>query len=328
MNIIAGKQAAPLKAVIYGPEGIGKSTLAAKWPYPLFIDIEKGTSFLDVMRTETPDTFAGVEQIIKELIKDSHGAGTLVIDAADSLEKLIVRHVCDKAGKAGIEDFGYGKGWVASHECFTRFLDLLDSLRLKQGMHIVFIAHAWMRKFEQPDEAGAYDRWELKLDKRASGSIKDWADLVLFANYKTLVVEQENGKAKAQGGSRVLRTSHHPCWDAKDRTGTLKDEMPLDFKSIAHLFKTEPTKETPKADPTTDGADPALSPVEPSGMLGKLIALAKAGGVKRSELEACGVLKGMVPKGTKLEDWNDASLSKFVTHWDKVVEMIETKVRK
>ena len=45
-----------------------------------------------------------------------------------------------------------------------------------------------MRKFEQPDELGAYDRWELKLDKNTAPLVKEWADMVLFANYKTVVV--------------------------------------------------------------------------------------------------------------------------------------------
>ena len=34
------------------------------------------------------------------------------------------------------------------------------------GINVVLTAHAQIRKFEQPDEMGAYDRYELKLGKR------------------------------------------------------------------------------------------------------------------------------------------------------------------
>ena len=60
-----------------------------------------------------------------------------------------------------------------------------------------------MRKFEQPDELGAYDRWELKLGKKTSSQIsplvKEWADMVLFANYKTyaVAVDKDGKKFKA-----------------------------------------------------------------------------------------------------------------------------------
>ena len=87
---------------------------------------------------------------------------------------------------------------------------------------MVLTAHAQIKKFEQPDELGAYDRWELKLEKKTAPLTKEWADMVLFANYKTMVVNVDNqgaakGKNKAQGGQRVMFTTHHPAWDAKNR---------------------------------------------------------------------------------------------------------------
>ena len=55
LNIQKGISAAPPKVVIYGPEGIGKSTLASKFPAPLFIDVEEGTGRMDVARLTLPD---------------------------------------------------------------------------------------------------------------------------------------------------------------------------------------------------------------------------------------------------------------------------------
>lgn len=114
----------------------------------------------------------------------------------------------------------------------NRLSDLIDL-----GINVVITAHAAMRKFEQPDEMGAYDRWELKTQKKVAPLLKEWADMVLFANYKTLVVNVDNqgaakGKNKAQGGKRVMYTSHHPCWDAKNRHG-LPEELPFEYAQIA-----------------------------------------------------------------------------------------------
>ena len=73
---------------------------------------------------------------------------------------------------------------------------------------MVLTAHAQIRKFEQPDELGAYDRWELKLGKKTSSQtsplIKEWADMLLFANYKTfsVAVDDKGKKRKAQGGEQ------------------------------------------------------------------------------------------------------------------------------
>lgn len=71
--------------------------------------------------------------------------------------------------------------------------------------------------------------------------------MVLFANYKTIVTKIE-GKNKVQGGSRVMYTSHHPCWDAKNRYG-LPDEIPMDYEAIRGVIEDAPGKETPQAWP-------------------------------------------------------------------------------
>ncbi len=70
-----------------------------------------------------------------------------------------------RASEEGIEDFGYGNGYVYAKEEFGRFLNRLSGV-VDAGINVVLTAHAQIRKFEQPDEMGAYDRYELKLGKR------------------------------------------------------------------------------------------------------------------------------------------------------------------
>jgi hypothetical protein len=168
--------------------------------------------------------------------------GTLVIDTADWAEKLCSEDLCAKSQKAGIEDFGYGKGYVYLSEDFGKLLNTLEEI-VNMGVNVVFTAHAQMRKFEQPDETGSYDRWEMKLKKYTAPLLKEWADTVLFVNYQTYVVNVDGkgaakGKNKAQGGKRVMYTCHHPCWDAKNRYN-LPPETEFDFSVIAPFIPTK-----------------------------------------------------------------------------------------
>ena len=58
LTITRGPVRSAMKVVIYGPEGIGKTTLASRFPNPLFIDTEGSTKFLDVARTPPPKSWA------------------------------------------------------------------------------------------------------------------------------------------------------------------------------------------------------------------------------------------------------------------------------
>lgn len=255
MKISRGVQAGPQKVVLYGPEGIGKSTFGAQFPQPLFLDVEGGTRHMDVARVDPPPaSWTALLETVREFLQEGSFA-TLVLDTADWAEQMCVKHICSKNQKSGVEDFGYGKGYVYLAEEFGRLLDLLSQV-IAAGANVVILAHAKMRKFEQPDEMGAYDRWELKLSKQVAPMVKEWADMLLFANYKTMVVTTGEGKsmkAKAQGqGRRVLYTTHHACWDAKNRHG-LADELPLEYGQIAHCI---PSLAPPAAAPAEAAPPP------------------------------------------------------------------------
>ncbi len=238
MQITKGKRARAQKVVVYGPEGIGKSTFAAQFPEPLFIDTEGSTDNMDVSRLDKPSSYTMLKNEIAWVKANPTVCKTLVIDTIDWAESLVIADVCAQHGKKGIEDFGWGNGYTYTKEEMGRLLNQLGEL-VDLGINVVLTAHAQMRKFEQPDEMGSYDRWELKLGKKTSSQtaplVKEWADMVLFANYKTVVMTADNGKKKATGGQRVLYTQHHPAWDAKNRHG-LPEEMPFDYAGITHIF--------------------------------------------------------------------------------------------
>ena len=194
LSISRGPRLRALGIVLYGPEGIGKSTLASQFPAPVFIDLEHGTDTMDVARTDTPKSFNDVLNLMM-LIADEEDFKTVVIDTADKLEQLITAHVLEVHHLNSIEDAGYGKGYTYVAEEFSKFLRVCGQL-IEAGKNVVIVAHAMMRKFEQPDEMGAYDRWELKLSKKAAPLVKEWADMVLFLNYKTTVITDDKTKSK------------------------------------------------------------------------------------------------------------------------------------
>lgn len=234
MRITAGKINRPQKGVIYGCEGVGKSTFASKFPKPIFADLEGGTAHLDVQRADI-SSWEELLTTIDELSKDSHGFKTFIMDTADWAERMCAVFLCKKYKKTGIEDFGYGKGYAYLAEEYAGMLARLTALQ-NSGMHVVLLAHSAIRKLELPEETGSYDHYELKCSKTVSPLVKEWADGLLFANYRTTVIANSDGKGKAVGGKeRVLYTEHTAFCDAKNRWG-LSGILPLSFESVAEIF--------------------------------------------------------------------------------------------
>lgn len=266
MQITRGKIPSAKKVVIYGPEGIGKSTFASRFPDPVFIDTEGSTKDMDVARLPEASSWQMITEEIEYIRTNPNTCRTIVVDTIDWAERMCVEHICQKHRKNGIEDFGYGNGYVYVAEEFGRFLNKLEEV-VKAGVNVVLTAHSQVRKFEQPDEMGAYDRYELKLGKKTSSQtsplVKEWADMLLFANYKTYSVatDDKGKKFKAQGGERVLYTSHHSCWDAKNRYG-LPDQVPFSYDSIAHIIQGDTTMRPEGNVQTTTSNTTPTAPVQ------------------------------------------------------------------
>lgn len=238
LQVVRGKERSPVKAVIYGTEGVGKTTLAAQWPSPLILDTEKGSKQLDVARVHVK-SWQDLMTALRELAVDTHGAQTVVIDSLDWAEKLCKQHVCQSHGKKSLEDWPYGKGLVLWAETFSTLLDAADRL-VELGLHVVLVAHSKSVRVAPPDQTEGYDRYELDLDKRNAPGAKEWADLLLFLNYRTKVIEGSDGRARGIGGKdRVMFAERAAAYDAKNRFG-LPAEMPVAFEHLAGLFTDAP----------------------------------------------------------------------------------------
>lgn len=349
MDIFKGKILSAQKVVVYGPEGIGKSTFASLFQKPLFIDIENSTNNLDVDRLRQPKSWSELAEQVKEFSQDPHGYKTLVIDTIDWAELLCIQHVCAAAGKSGIEDFGYGKGYTYVKEQFGKFLNALTDIGQKRGVNIVLTAHARLSKFEQPDEAGAYDRYTLKLTDSPKVStaalVKEWADAMLFVNYKTYVVtDEKTKKAKATGGRRVMYTQHNPCWDAKNRWG-LPEEVDFDYSVIAPYIpdiSDEFTKVYEQAEKARNKAaidaildedaasapsvanaapaphtEPPVEPPEPRQIPEALRRLMDANGITEHDIQIAVANNNYYPVDMPVADYDDDFIQgKLIAGWD------------
>lgn len=332
-EITSGKIESAQKVVVYGPEGIGKSTFAAFFPGGLFVDTEGSTKHLSVDRLPAPTSWDMINRQISWVLENKP-CKTLIIDTADWAERLCKEYVIMQNGWKSIEDPGYGKGFTVLAEVWGRFLNRLQEVT-DSGIHVVLTAHAMMRKFEQPDELGAYDRWELKLEKKTAGLTKEWADLVLFANYKTTVITDSKTKSKmATGGERVMYTTHHPAWDAKNRMG-LAEELPFSYSEIRHIFsetppQVEPKKEEPKPQETPSAEPPKETvspPVEkpqddkPEVLPQALWDLMQADGITVENLLEAIYRYGHYPRDTTLEiiASNPGYLENTIANWSAKV---------
>lgn len=360
LNISRGRIAKAQKVVIYGPEGIGKSTFLSKFPGVVFIDTEGSTAHMDVYRTERPTSWAMlISQVtaLKEHPPINGDFRTLAIDTADWAEKLCTAATCAKHKVGGIEDFGYGKGYTYNAEEFGKLLNLLQDL-IDKGINVAISAHAMMRKFEQPDEMGAYDRWELKCDKRISSMLKEWADMVLFANYETYVISPDNKmeKKKAVGGKRVMYTTHHACWDAKNRFD-LPEKVEFSFDSIAGVIPNMAANTSTKQESaqlhypencTAEELKSALSDMHekaaqeqrgdkqpnaadsiPDSVPKALADLMRMDGVTLSEVQEAVAARGYYPRGTPFTGYDpDFVQAVLIESWDGVRGFIFKNLRK
>ena len=238
-EISQGIQNTAQRVVIYGVEGIGKTLLAAKFPKPVFIDTEGSTKRYALRRLPAPTSWNMLFDEIRYVTQNHmrEDIGTLVIDTLDWAELLAITHLCDAFSKNGLEDFGYGNGYTYLKEEMAKLLKLLDEV-IDCRVHVVLTAHAQLRKQEMPGEMGSYDRWEIKLGKKTTNQVaplvKEWCDMLLFLNYKTVMVAKDDKGQKftAMGGQqRMMYCTHTAAWDAKNRHG-LPDEAEMDYRVL------------------------------------------------------------------------------------------------
>jgi hypothetical protein len=215
------------RIMLYGVEGIGKSTFGAGAPNPIFILTEDGLGSLKVDHFPIAKTVDDVMSAIGTLHAEKHDFATVVIDSLDWLENIIWHEV---ESKYDAKELAYGKGAIITADRWREILDGLDALRNDRNMAVILIAHSTIKRFDSP-EVEPYDRYQPKLQERSGAVIREWADAVLFANYKTVIKKDDVGFNKTSNrgistGERLLYTSERPAYMAKNRYN-LPDVIPM-----------------------------------------------------------------------------------------------------
>lgn len=251
--VTKGRIESPPCVLLYGPDGVGKSSFAAGAPNPIFFGPEKGSDHLDVARFPAAKKFAEVFAAIEALKNEQHNYKTLAIDSLDWLEPLLFREICEEYKCKTIEhaNGGYGKGYVEAQVRWGKLKDAIEDLRVSRQFNIILIGHSDIVNFADPSNQSTYQRYELKLHKRASALWREYVDAVLFANFEVFVKESDDRVKVFGDGARVMHTERRPGWDAKNRYGiplkldlswqTLVDEIkkgqPESFESIMNRIQ-------------------------------------------------------------------------------------------
>ncbi len=240
-KIERGRLRDPLRFVIYGGEGVGKTSLAADAPVPLFLDVEDGSGKLDVSRYpfrdgpggHVPASYKDVLAAIDDLTANEGPYRTLIIDTADRLEALVWQHMIErdkgttKGGLTNIESYGYGKGYIAAVDEWRALALRLDRLRMARGMSVVLLAHSQIRPFKNP-LADDYDRYVMRIHDKAAGFLKEWADVVGFACFEDGTAAGSGDRARGfTTGRRLLKLERTAAYDAKVRGLALPPEVEL-----------------------------------------------------------------------------------------------------
>ena len=231
----------PMIATLFSEGGMGKTTLAAMFPKPVFIRAEDGTASLDghpdAMLFPVAKSTADIFDAIEALATQEHDRKTLVIDSVTQFEKLATREIIDsepnpKCKNMAAAHGGYGKAFGILDKKHQDLREACDYLVTDCGMNVVFIAHATTEELELPD-VDKYSRYTIQLHKnRQYDCVHHYsnnADMVAFIRLVTRVRGTEGAKKRAiSDGEREIIAFPVASNISKNRYG-ITEAMPFDL---------------------------------------------------------------------------------------------------
>jgi len=238
-QIESGRAIRPRRILLYGPRGMGLSTVAAALPSPVFVTVDDSVAHLDVPRFSIAVRFSGVMAALQELYVQPHDYRVVVIDPLDALEQLVLDALCRERGIERADDLLFAKGYTLALSVWRQLLERLDHLRRDIGLHCVLVARAQGERHSQPVSGGVIviERQVPALDRQASALVQNWCDAVLFATY----AETNCSTVCAPtAGERVLHTQPVSAYAAKNRLG-LPAQLPMQASALVPFLPELPS---------------------------------------------------------------------------------------
>lgn len=248
----------PARILIYGEPGKGKTSLAAEFPNPVFIQLEDGTPAgisPDGWGRDQITSFGDVLDAMAALYGEDHDYSTLVVDSVTELQKLVFAETCERGDDKGnkkknIEDFGYGRGYVYAQRVWQDFIDGFNMLRRDRNMTIVLIAHSTAERFDDP-ETVSYNRYDIALHVKSVGVIENEVDAILLLKSDISIKSDEQGfnreRHVAQGGANIfIHATGRAAYVAKNRFGIppkVKYELGRGFEALAPYLPAIPARD-------------------------------------------------------------------------------------
>lgn len=237
----------PLKMIVYGGSGIGKSTFAADAPNPIFADVEEGADTLAVTKYPIKN-YSDLFILIQGLIDQEHDYKTLVVDTIDWFEKHVKDHIIKTfnqnhgASATSLGDIGgFGIGYSLLEKEIHNLITALDKLRSLKRMNIILLAHeATEGKTVNDLVNGSYTKVDMKLEKKSIALFSEWAEMILYAtrdiSIKVEGSKNRGAKGKAEYFGRIMYTNDSGRFRAKNRLG-LPEKIELNYSALANEMK-------------------------------------------------------------------------------------------
>jgi hypothetical protein len=202
--------------VVYGPAGVGKTSLANQADKPVFIQTEDGAGEL-TLTTLKDGIFKSYDEVmsaLRYLYTNPDSYNTIVFDTLDHFEPLVWQAVCKKNEWDSIEQPGYGRGYIECDKLWSDFLGALIKIRDKHDKTVILLAHELVRQVKDP-MTEAYDAHELKLHKRAVAFIKEKCDMIGLLKNR-VITDAKTGKGRG-GSTPTLFVRPSAAFTAKTR---------------------------------------------------------------------------------------------------------------
>lgn len=251
-HVRTGRIDVPLRVILFGVEGVGKSTFASRAPKPIFVGADSGTENLDIARMPEPRTWEDVFEAVRVLQNEPHDYETVVFDPLSFLETFCWDMLCKRNGWSSMEDLDYGKCYMPAADEWRRLLADVERLWSTRRMNVIFLDHARVKMFKNP-VAEDFERYVMAMHEKSSALLKKWCAFVLFATHEVAIHKDKQKRVRGMSdGTRVVRTQWNAAYDAKNRAD-LPAELPLSWDRFVEAVKASKEREVSLRQQIADG---------------------------------------------------------------------------